>query len=75
MYLPLTSFLQTDMTQVVVIPLRVRQERSYFYMINVMGAGILVPCVAMASASIMLVMLNRNYSVPARLGLAVLVTM
>ena len=75
MYLPLTSFLQTDMTQVVEIPPRVRQELTYFYMVIFMGAGILAPFVARASASIMLVMLNRNYSVPARWGLVVLVTM
>ena len=69
MYLYFMSFLHVDMTKVVEILPMVRQELIFFYMVNIMVADALAPCVARASATMISNMLNRINSVPARSGL------
>ena len=63
------SFLHIDMSQVVEILPRVRQECNLFYIVNSMGADVLARQGARASATMISNLLNQVNSVPARLGL------
>ena len=54
------------MPEVVEIFPRVRQELTYFYIFNIMGADVLATQGARVSATMMLTMLNRINSVPVR---------
>ena len=51
MYLQFTSFLHSDMAQVVELLSRVRQELNLFYIVNSMGADVLETQGARASAT------------------------
>ena len=64
------TFLHSDMTRVVEILPQVRQGTTYiFYIVNVMAADILATQESKASATMILTILNRIKSVPARFGL------
>ena len=69
MYLQFTSFLHSDMAQVVELLSRVRQELNLFYIVNSMGADVLETQGARASATMVLTMLNQNNLVFAHQGL------
>ena len=60
------SFLHIDMTQVVEIFLRVWQELTYFYKVNIMGVYVLATQGARISATMIFTMFNRSNSIPAR---------
>ena len=65
-YLHFMSFLHTDMTQVVEMLPSSSKIRTYlFNMVNIMCADVLAPCVARASATMILTTLTRIKSVPA----------
>ena len=66
MYLNFISFPNTDTTQVAEVFPQVRQVLTQFYIVNIMGADVLTTQEARASTSMIMTMLNRNNSVPAR---------
>ena len=64
MYLQFISFLHIDMTQVVEILPYLKTRTCVFYTVKIMGADALVTQRARVSATMIMIMLNRNNSVP-----------